>query len=182
MLSFVVLVIWLLGGVTINPSSSLDLGILFTGLVFFLFQGTWEEIIYRSYLMPHFSKFMGDAASIVISSALFTLGHALNPGIQLLPVVNLFLASLVFSLVYYRTGSLLIIGIGHGLWNYAQGFVFGAEVSGNHVASSLFQSQAVAGKDLISGGAFGFEGGLVTTFTALLLIVIFLKQTNKSHN
>ncbi|MGT2737434.1 CPBP family intramembrane glutamic endopeptidase [Streptococcus orisratti] len=174
LLSLVVFIIWMLGAVNLtkvdNPSSP----VLTVGLIFFLFQGTWEEIIYRSYLMPHFSKLMGDKWSILLSSALFTLGHALNPGMQALPVLNLFLASVVFSLIYYRTGSLLIIGVGHGLWNYSQGFIFGAEVSGNAVTSSIFTSKAVAGKDLISGGTFGFEGGLVTTLVALVLIVLFI--------
>ena len=76
---------------------------------------------------------------------------------------------------------MLIIGVGHGLWNYSQGFIFGAEVSGNAVKSSLFTSQAVAGKDLISGGSFGFEGGLVTTFVALVLIVLFPSLLEKAE-
>lgn len=174
-LTFVVLIIWLLGGVLLqlNPHES-DLTVLLVGLVFFIFQGTWEEIIYRVYLMPRFSKMIGDTFSIVITSALFTLGHALNPGLEFLPILNLFIGSLVFSMVYYYTGSLLIVGVGHGLWNYCQGFVFGAEVSGNTIKDSIMLSKTVPGMELISGGKFGYEGGLITSLTGIALVLLFL--------
>lgn len=186
LLATVVGLIVLLGGTVISPNSApLSLSALLMGLVFFIFQGTWEEVIYRVYLMPHFSKQLGDTWSILLSSALFTLGHALNPGMQPLPILNLFVASIVFSLIYYRTGSLWLIGLGHGFWNFSQGFIFGAQVSGNSIDSSIFFSKAVSGKELISGGNFGFEGGLVTTTIALILIgiMVFPKQKNVTiHN
>lgn len=180
LLTFVVLTIWALGGIQLqqNPQEG-SFAVLATGLVFFIFQGTWEEVIYRTYLMPHFSKVMGDGWSILFSSALFTLGHALNPGMQPLPILNLFIGSLVFSLVYYYTGSLLIVGVGHGLWNYCQGFVFGAQVSGNTISDSMMISTPVPGRELISGGNFGFEGGLVTTLTGLALIGLFVYLCKK---
>lgn len=180
LLALVALIIWLAGAITFkqNPNnpSSMALSI---GLVFFIFQGTWEELIYRSYLMPHFSKVMGDKWSIIVTSILFTVGHALNPGMQALPVLNLFIGSLVFSLVYYYTGSLLIIGMAHGLWNYCQGFVFGAFVSGNPIKDSMWLSEPVKGMDLISGGNFGFEGGLVTTVVGLVIIGLFIRSIKK---
>lgn len=123
--------------------------------------------------MPHFSKVMGNKWSIIITSALFTLGHAMNPNMQPLPVINLFVASLVFSVIFYYTGNLFVVGLGHGLWNFSQGFIFGAEVSGNSIPFSIFRATAVPGKDLISGGTFGFEGGLITTFVGIAMIAIF---------
>lgn len=171
LLSIVVLLIFLLQGVEIRINKNFTLFPFIIGLIFFIFQGTWEELIYRAYLMPHFSKIFGNVISIIITSSLFTLGHALNPGMQILPVINLFIASIVFSLTYFITGNLWIVGISHGIWNFTQGFVFGSEVSGNRVSSSIFLSTAKDGKDLLSGGSFGFEGGLVTTLVGLIIIV-----------
>lgn len=174
LLCLVACIIWVLGGTVIKINTTESAwGAMFIGLIFFLFQGTWEEIMYRAYLMPHFSKVMGDFWAMVITSLLFTLGHALNPGMQALPILNLFVASLVFSMIYRYTGSLIIIGVGHGLWNYTQGFIFGAEVSGHSISFSTFTSTAVKSKELISGGSFGFEGGLVTTVIGILLIILF---------
>lgn len=146
---------------------------LCAGLVFFIFQGTWEELMYRAYLMPHFAKKMGLVGSIILSSVIFTAGHALNPGMQALPVLNLFIAAVVFALLYYYTGSLVIVGMAHGLWNFAQGCIFGAEVSGNHLAYTIFKAENIPGMELISGGSFGFEGSILTSILGLIFIVLF---------
>ena len=128
--------------------------------------------------MPYFSKKFGDITSIILTSILFTLGHALNPGMKILPVINLFIASLVFSVIYYYKGNLILVGVGHGLWNFSQGYIFGAEVSGNIVPSSILKSIPVSGYELISGGSFGFEGGIITTFIGIILILIFILHKN----
>lgn len=132
--------------------------------------------------MPNFSKKFGDVKSIIISSLLFTLGYALNPGIQILPIINLFLDSMIFSMIYHYTGNLFIVGLGHGLWNFSQGYIFGAEVSENVITSSLLKSIPTPGKELISGGIFGFEGGLVTTILEIIIILIFAKLSSKENN
>lgn len=179
LLYLVAVIIFSLGGIEIEENS-LKLTVAFIGgLEFFMLQGTWEELIYRSYLMPLFSKKYGDVISIIATSVLFTLGHALNPNMQLLPVINLFIGSIVFSLIYYYSGNLLFVGLAHGLWNFSQGYIFGAEVSGNTVSASLFKSIPVVGKDIISGGRFGFEGGIVTTIVGVVLIVILIAMIKR---
>lgn len=180
-LSIVAFIILILKASVLELNPQFSIIPFLIGLVFFIFQGTWEELIYRAYLMPHFSKVIGDKWSIIVTSVLFTLGHALNPGMQALPVVNLFIASVVFSLVYYYTGSLLIAGFGHGLWNFSQGFVFGAEVSGHSISSSVFNTYAQAGKELISGGSFGFEGGIITTIVGVVMIIVFIMLIRKER-
>lgn len=174
LLSLVALTILILGGITIEKNSFSLTTALVGGLVFFILQGTWEELIYRSYLMPLFSKKYGDILSIILTSIVFTLGHALNPNIQLLPIVNLFIASIVFSLIYYRSGNLFFVGLAHGIWNFSQGYIWGSEVSGNIISASLFKSLPVYGKDIISGGNFGFEGGIITTIVGIVLIAILI--------
>lgn len=178
LLSTVTFIILLLGAIQIEVNSLKITKLFLIGLFFFIFQGTWEELIYRGYLMPYFSKKFGDITSIILTSILFTLGHALNPGMKILPVINLFIASLVFSVIYYYKGNLILVGVGHGLWNFSQGYIFGAEVSGNIVPSSILKSIPVSGYELISGGSFGFEGGIITTFIGIILILIFILHKN----
>lgn len=177
-LSIVAISIYVLGGVSIEINS-FDISIPFImGLLFFVCQGTWEELMYRAYLMPMFSKKMGTVWSIIITSALFTLGHALNPNMQVLPVVNLFIASVFFSVVYYYYGNLFIVGIGHGIWNFSQGYIFGAEVSGNSIPYSILKS-IPSSNEIISGGGFGFEGSIVTTIVGIILILLFVYRIRK---
>lgn len=180
LLSFVAVLIWLFGGMSLQYNFTFEAMLpLLIGLIFFLFQGTWEELIFRSYMMPHFSKFMGDKASIFATSVLFTLAHGLNPNMSFLPILNLFIGSLVFSLVYYYTGSLVLVGLGHGMWNFAQGFFFGAEVSGNALPYSVFKSLANKNLPLISGGSFGFEGSIIVSVLGIILCSWFISKMRR---
>ena len=149
------------------------------GLIFFICRGTWKELMYRAYLMPHFSKKFDNIPSIIVTSIIFTLGHALNPNMHFMPTVNLFIASLVFSLVYYYSGNLILVGFGHGLWNFTQGFIFGSEVSGNVLPASLLKSTPVSSYDFISGGGFGFEGGIITSIVGVIIIIFIVNMIKK---
>ncbi|MBS9766901.1 MAG: CPBP family intramembrane metalloprotease, partial [Flavobacteriaceae bacterium] len=153
-ISLVALAINLLGGTATTYSFQSEyVTTLLIGVVFFAFQGTYEELMYRGYLMPHFSKAIGIFWSILISSVLFTMLHALNPGMTVMPVINLMLASIVFSLVYYKTGNLWLVGFAHGVWNFSQGFIYGSMVSGITLKGSVFKSLPIENTDLISGAS-----------------------------
>ncbi len=180
-ISLVALVINLLEGtVTTYSFQSGYVKNLLVGIVFFAFQGTYEELMYRGYLMPHFSKSIGIFWSIIISSVLFTLLHALNPGMTVMPVVNLMLASIVFSLVYYKTGNLWLVGFAHAIWNFSQGFIYGSMVSGITLKGSVFKSLPIENKELISGASFGFEGSIITSILGVILIVGLIASIRKN--
>ncbi len=182
-ISVVALVINLFGGTeTVYNFKPEYLKTILIGLVFFAFQGTYEELVFRGYLMPHFSKKMGIFWSIVLSSIFFTMLHGFNPGMTAIPIANLMLASVVFSLVYYKTGSLWLVGFAHAIWNYSQGFVYGSEVSGITLQETVFKSSPIANTDLISGGSFGFEGSVITSILGVVLIVGIIISVRKNND
>ncbi|MBS9779711.1 MAG: CPBP family intramembrane metalloprotease [Moraxellaceae bacterium] len=171
----VTLLINLLGGVETSYQFQMQfLPHLLLGLVFFAIQGCYEEVIYRGYLMPHFSKAMGIVPAILLNAVLFTVLHALNPGMTAMPVVNLLLAGTVFSLAYYVTGSLWLVGFAHGIWNYSQTFIYGSTVSGLDTQGSVLKAVPVENNALISGGAFGFEGSIITSIVGVIIIVALI--------
>ena len=64
----------------------------------------------------------------------------------------------------------------HTAWNFAQGNIFGFEVSGINVeVASIFDLNLV-GSNVISGGSFGPEAGLVSTCVLLSSILIVLNN------
>ncbi len=93
--------------------------------------------------MPHFSKKIGIVWSILVTSVLFTILHALNPGMTAMPVINLMIASVVFSLIYYTSGSLWLTGFAHGVWNFSQGLFYGSLVSGIGLGETVLQTKPV---------------------------------------
>ena len=151
--------------------------------IIFIFQALLEEILFRGYLMPFFSKVIGIKFTITLLSFLFTCIHLFNPNLDIIGLANVFLAGVTFSLIYYYTGNLWLVGAMHTLWNFILGFIVGSQISGIITYSSVFFSIPVENKDLISGGVFGFEASIVTTIVELTisLFVIYLikKEKNK---
>ena len=151
--------------------------------IIFIFQALLEEIVFRGYLMPFFSKVTGIKFTITLLSFLFTCIHLFNPNLDIIGLANVFLAGVTFSLIYYYTGNLWLVGAMHTLWNFILGFIVGSQISGIITYNSVFFSIPVENKDLISGGVFGFEASIVTTIVELTisLFVIYLikKEKNK---
>ena len=151
--------------------------------IIFIFQALLEEILFRGYLMPFFSKVIGIKFTITLLSFLFTCIHLFNPNLDIIGLANVFLAGVTFSLIYCYTGNLWLVGAMHTLWNFILGFIVGSQISGIITYNSVFFSIPVENKDLISGGVFGFEASIVTTIVELTisLFVIYLikKEKNK---
>ena len=151
--------------------------------IIFIFQALLEEILFRGYLMPFFSKVIGIKFTITLLSFLFTCIHLFNPNLDIIGLANVFLAGVTFSLIYYYTGNLWLVGAMHTLWNFILGFIVGSQISGIITYNSVFFSIPVENNDLISGGVFGFEASIVTTIVELTisLFVIYLikKEKNK---
>lgn len=149
--------------------------------IFFIFQGLFEELLFRGYLMPVFSKVIGIKFTIILLSFLFTCIHLLNPNLSMIGLTNVFLAGVTFSLIYYYTGNIWLVGAIHTFWNFILGFIVGSQVSGIPTFYSILFSLPVEGKDLISGGEFGFEASIVETILelAISLFVIYLIKKEK---
>ena len=162
---------------------NINILLLIKVFIFFVFQGLFEEILFRGYLMPFFSKVIGIKFTIILLSFLFTCIHLLNPNLNIVGLVNIFLSGVTFSLIYYYTGNLWIVGAMHTLWNFILGFIVASQVSVIDTYNSIFFSIPVGNKDLISGGKFGFEASIIETILelAISLFAIYLikKEKNK---
>lgn len=138
----------------------------------FIIVGFCEEFLFRGYLM----KTLEDRGNsrwfiYILSSILFSVAHMGNMEINAIAVLNIFLVGILFAYMFRVTGSLWMpIGF-HITWNYTQGIVFGFPVSGNPV-DSIYHTQMVVGQELLSGGGFGPEGGILTTILIGLCMMI----------
>ena len=184
-ISTVFFIIFALKAIDVYHVGNINVLLLIKVFIIFIFQGLFEEILFRSYLMPMFSKVIGIKFTIILLSFLFTCIHLINPNLDIIGLTNVFLAGVTFSLIYYYTGNLWIVGAMHTLWNFILGFIVGSQVSGIITFNSIFFSIPVENKDLISGGVFGFEASIVTTIVelAISLFVIYLikKRKNKKN-
>lgn len=178
---FVFFIIFGLRGIEVYFLGNLKFFVFIRILLFFIFQGMFEEVLFRGYLMAMFSKVMGIKFSIIVSSFLFAVIYLLNPNIQILGLFNIFLVGIMFGLIYYYTGNLWIIGAMHTFWNFTLGYIVGSQISGMGTLKSILSSIPIDNKEFISGGAFGFEASIVTVVVqiAISLFVIYLIKKEK---
>ncbi|MFI6325981.1 CPBP family intramembrane glutamic endopeptidase [Nonomuraea sp. NPDC050556] len=149
-------------------------------LVGWIVQGSTEEIVTRGYLLPVTGARWGAPAGVAVSAGLFAVLHLLNPGITVLSVVNLVLVGVLLALYALYEGALWGACLWHAAWNWAQGSVFGLEVSGLKTGMLAVLDLKEDGPDVVTGGLFGPEGGLATTLTLSLgIAVIFLAARRK---
>ena len=116
---------------------------------------------------------------MLANSALFALLHAANVGISWLAFLNLLLFGLFASVYMVRRGNIWGICAIHTMWNFAQGNIFGLQVSGMNPTASIFSFVGDDSKSWINGGSFGPEGGICVTLVLLISILILLPMKNK---
>ena len=145
------------------------LGIGLLSLLAYLVQGPAEEVLFRGWLLPVIGARYRPWIGVLVSSAVFSLAHATSSGITLLAFLNLLLFGIFAAVYALAEGGLWGICVWHAVWNWAQGDLLGFALDGTP-HSGLLTSIRASGLDLITGGAFGLEGGLAAT--AVLVIAI----------
>ncbi len=135
-------------------------------------QGSTEELLTRGWLLQAVGVRWGAPAGVLISSAVFTVLHSLNPNLSPISVLNLFLVGVFLALWVLLEGGLWGVFAWHAAWNWAQGNVFGYQVSGATFPGGALFDLREAGPDAITGGAFGPEGGLAVTLVLLVGIAV----------
>jgi membrane protease YdiL (CAAX protease family) len=134
---------------------------------FFVVQASVEEILVRGYLLTNLAEgtagLIGKWASVVgatvLTGALFGPLHWTNPNATLLSVTNITLYGFLLGACYVLTGRLGIACGFHIAWNYALS-LWDFPVSGLETGISLVGTRTT-GPELVTGGAFGPEGGLI---------------------
>ena len=154
--------------------------IVFT-IPFWILQGTSEEVVARTWLLPQLASRTNLKLAVLISSLFFTLLHMGNSGLTPLSLVNLFLFGVAMSLYLLKTDTVWGVAGIHGAWNFAQGNLFGILVSGQSSGTSIMKFTPQGNQDWLSGGSFGIEGSVMTSLV-LLLLIVYLGYKLKKEN
>jgi uncharacterized protein len=124
--------------------------------------GVVEELIIRGVILRLLWRGFGPVVAFVASALLFGAGHLFNPNSSVFAAFCIAIeAGVMLGAFYALTGRLWVsIGV-HAAWNFTQGYLFGAAVSGMSFGPSLATSKALPGyPHLLTGGAFGPEASL----------------------
>jgi uncharacterized protein len=138
-----------------------------------------EELLFRGILFRWLEEFGGSWLALLVTSALFGLGHIFNPNATWFSSFAIAVeAGVLLGAAYMLTRSLwLAMGL-HAGWNFTQGEVFDVPVSGID-AHGLVQA-TLSGPELLSGGSFGLEASVIAltiaTATGAWLVILAARR------
>ena len=143
-------------------------------LVVFFMVGVGEEIIFRGVIFRQIDERWNIWAALIVSALLFGFTHMPNNGATWWSSMAIAIeAGLLLGAAYKWSGTLwLPIGI-HWAWNFTQGNIYGAAVSGTEAGDSVLVINAY-GPDIVTGGAFGPEASIVAVIFGIIITLVFL--------
>jgi uncharacterized protein len=156
--------LWALSAISLRGFSGF--GGLGHALAIAIASAVGEEIVFRGVVYRRLEEKLGTAIALLISAALFSLVHAGNAGANWVSTLAIALESgVMLGLAYAATRSLwLPIGLHFG-WNFTEGGIFGAAVSGGQYHGLI--DAPLSGSPLITGGVFGPEASLAALAISL---------------
>jgi len=126
-----------------------------------------EELMFRGYPMRRLTDAIGAPAAITVFAVLFGLAHARNPNATLFSTINVALAAVWLSFAFFSAGGMALAWGLHFGWNAGLSMLFDAPVSGYRFVDVPGVDYSVGRHAWIDGGAFGPEGGIVTTLVMI---------------
>jgi len=154
---------------------------LWSSLIFYLvtifFHAAGEEMIFHGYAFQLLVEKIGPFAAAIPVGVLFGIVHAANPNANLLGIVNTIIWGVLLGCAFLRGHDLwLPIGMHFG-WNAVLP-LFGVNLSGLTIeVTRYFYKWDLP--PLWSGGAYGPEGGLLTTIFASILFYVLYRAPMK---
>jgi hypothetical protein len=164
----------------LKPNAGLPWPTLAFYLTTLLLAAAGEEMIFHGYAFQFLIEKIGAYASLLPVAVIFGLAHSSNPHATALSVFNTSLWGALLGYAFLRSRDLwLPIGIHFG-WNAVLP-LFGVNLSGITIEVSRYFYKWDS-SPLWSGGAYGPEGGLLTTFFgALLFYVLYRMPLRPQH-
>nr|WP_165388382.1 CPBP family intramembrane glutamic endopeptidase [Sphingomonas populi] len=144
--------------------------------------GLLEELLARLVIFRLLVSAFSVKPALILSAALFGAAHFFNPAASVSSTIAIAVeAGLTFAGFYLLTGRVWISVGAHAGWNFAQGAIFGARVSGMASDGSLLVSVPRSGAPLwLSGGSFGPEASLVAVAIGLGVFLFTMQLTGAS--
>jgi len=169
-------ILWSLGDATVEPGDGSRA--LVTGFAAAASAALVEETLLRAVFFRIVEERLGTWVSLALSAVLFGALHAATPGASLVSTVAIALeAGILLAAAFVYTRRLWMpIGMHLG-WNFSEGGLFGAAVSGRPVSGYLHSH--FDGPAFLSGGRFGAESSIVAVLVCLVVGVALVVAAHR---
>lgn len=179
LMAAIVAVLWVSGWIVVEPRPVEAVALALRDSIR---SGVVEEVVLRLVIFRLLWRAFGIWPALAGSALLFGALHLSNPESGLWAAFCLICGEGVVIGLYLITGRIWAsIGM-HAAWNFTQGWVFGAAVSGtSQIAGGPLESRPAEGvAEMLSGGGFGPEASFAALVVSLLASAAFLLGVWKS--
>ena len=183
-LFFVAVVAILLFSGNATVEKGISLGSLFGILAVlpgWIIQGGTEEVLTRGWMQNVIGARYNAILGIFVSSTFFGFLHLWNDHVDFIAIANIVLVGVLLSLYVMITDNLWGACGFHSAWNWAQGNIFGFAVSGSYAAGGSLMYMDSEPANVINGGLFGPEAGIVTTIVLVIGIACMVIQLRSQN-
>jgi membrane protease YdiL (CAAX protease family) len=165
---------WLFGWVAIEPRRVDAVALALRDSIR---SGVLEELVLRLVILRLLWRAFGIWPAMVMAALIFGLLHLANPDSSWFAALCLIAGEGIGIAFYLVTGRIWAsIGM-HAAWNFTQGWIFGAVVSGtvDIAGGPLALRPAAQVPDMLSGGGFGPEASLAALLVSAVASAAFLR-------
>jgi membrane protease YdiL (CAAX protease family) len=141
----------------------------------------FEEILFRGILFRITEEKLGSVWALIISSSFFGLAHLGNGNSTVFSAIAITIeAGLLLGAAYIYSKNLWLPIFIHFAWNFSEGGIYGAIISGSGLEKSLISSK-ISGPELLTGGEFGPENSLQAVILGFMVGLMFLWKAKKQN-
>jgi uncharacterized protein len=109
-------------GVDVYGDSKIAISMIL-GIITFLMVGFGEEAVFRAYIQNHIVEMIGNKYGLAISALIFAGVH-LFTYVNLLDIIDVFLAGIILGYAYILTKSIYLPAVFHFMWDFLQVNIF----------------------------------------------------------
>lgn len=141
---------------------------LLISMVFYLAQGSQEEVISRGFVLGGIAKKTNLLWGVVVSSLFFMLMHLSNAGGFTLELIDYFLIGMVWALLRILFSNTWVAAASHGAYNFFMSDFFGLANSTQDSEGILFQT--------IYHRSIDYMSIFVSLFVLIILVILIWRK------
>lgn len=184
LLSIIMGICCLMGGISyVGVGKDINYKYMIALLGGLIIQGATEEALCRGFLMSSLLKRVSVPVAIIVNATVFAFPHFSSLfeaefKFAVLGVINLYLISVIFSmLILCRSNIWVSCGL-HSIWNFLLYGVFGLTLSGSKTDTTGLICFEVNSSNVINGGVYGVEASIITTVILSIVVIVLCRYWN----
>lgn len=153
-----------------SPASG-GIGLLLLGTFVTLFQVAAEELFFRSWLQSRLTRLIGPAGAVAAAAAAFSLMHLSGGARGTVALINIFVAGMLFGLLFLKTSNILAPIAAHFAWNWSETILLGLSPNPGVPAYGAILDLDIVGRALWGGSGEGLNAAMPVTVALAALIL-----------